>query len=274
MTERDASYLSVLLEPIEVCARYRPKFGQPKREGLSLPEFRTLYGSDPFYAWLGLDTPLMYAAHKAAGGITSVYRQIGIGCERLFRQILLDTLELQDEDVVWSYTITNPDLSPRRLSLDGRIPLDRIPRTADRQRIHDWIIEAATTLEVDPKLVKSLSGAVFEVRQGYKSKDSKRQNADIANAAAAYTQCYLPCVLVLSQQMDTDMLSRYRANRWCVLTGTVATSDATSSTYHFMRDIVGYDIAAFFTRHQTTLRSQISRVLESLLSHEPGVDAQ
>jgi len=29
---------------------------------------------------------------------------------------------------------------------------------------------------------QSLQGGVFEVRQGYKSKDSKRQNADVANA--------------------------------------------------------------------------------------------
>lgn len=27
---------------------------------------------------------MMYAAHKAAGGMTSVYRQIGIECERLY----------------------------------------------------------------------------------------------------------------------------------------------------------------------------------------------
>lgn len=48
----------------------------------------------------------------------------------------------------------------------------------------------------------TLKGAVFEVRQGYKSKDAKRQNADIANAAAAYTQAYLPCVVMLSSQID------------------------------------------------------------------------
>jgi hypothetical protein len=34
-----------------------------------------MYGADPFCSWVGLDSPLMYAAHKAAGGMTSVYRQ-------------------------------------------------------------------------------------------------------------------------------------------------------------------------------------------------------
>ena len=56
-----------------------------------------------------------------------------------------------------------------------------------------------------------IHGTVFEVRQGYKSKDSKRQNADLANAAAAYTQLYLPVLVVMSLQFDTDLRSRYRS---------------------------------------------------------------
>jgi len=37
--------------------------------------------------------------------------------------------------------------------------------------------------------------AVFEVRQGYKSMDSKRQAADIANAAQALTKSRLPVLV-------------------------------------------------------------------------------
>lgn len=70
-----------------------------------MSEFQDLYQNDPFYEWFGLANPLMYAAHKAAGGMTSVYRQIGIGCERLFRAILRDCLDLSAEDVKWSYEI-------------------------------------------------------------------------------------------------------------------------------------------------------------------------
>jgi hypothetical protein len=77
-----------VLDPIRVCARYRPKFGKgAKGDGLAFAQFRTLYQGDPFDSWFGLDNPLMYAAHKAAGGMTSVYREIGIGCEKLFRTI-------------------------------------------------------------------------------------------------------------------------------------------------------------------------------------------
>jgi hypothetical protein len=84
-------YLTTFLMPVRQCKKYRPKFGQGNGgKGLSINEFRILYNSDPFYSWLGLDTDLMYAAHRAAGGMTSVYRQIGIGCERLFRSVLFD----------------------------------------------------------------------------------------------------------------------------------------------------------------------------------------
>lgn len=40
--------------------------------------------------------------------MTSIYRQIGIGCESLFRQILADNLGLSTEDVKWSYEIAAP----------------------------------------------------------------------------------------------------------------------------------------------------------------------
>lgn len=107
--------------------------------------------------------------------------------------------------------------------------------------------------------------AMSEIRQGYKRKDSKRQNADLANAAAAYTQAYLPCVAVLSMQADLDVLARYREHKWTVLTGAVGMSDPLSSTYDFMREVAGYDLAGFFRRNQEILRSETTSILRRLL---------
>ena len=73
---QDTKYRELLLEPIRRCARYKPKLGYKTSEGFDLETFKKLYSDDPFYYWLGLDSSLVYAAHKAAGGITSVYRQI------------------------------------------------------------------------------------------------------------------------------------------------------------------------------------------------------
>lgn len=118
---------------------------------------------------------------------------------------------------------------------------------------------------VDAAVSKTLKGVVFEVRQGYKSKDSKRQNADIASAATAYTQAYLPCAAILSTQIDLDVLARYREHKWSVLTGTVGMSDPLSSTYDFMEEVVGYDLADFFRRNQETLKSEMDAILRRLL---------
>src|SRR5690349_9074554 len=102
ISDRDAAYLEVLLGPVRTCAKYKPMFGKG-RKPTSLDDFVALYGADPLYHWVGLDSDLMYAAHKAAGGMTSVYRQLGVGCERLIRRVLMDSLALDREDLKWSF---------------------------------------------------------------------------------------------------------------------------------------------------------------------------
>lgn len=269
MKQNDAAYLDLVLGPIRVCAKYKPKFGQgAKGDGLTMAQFQSLYQSDPFYSWFGLDNPLMYAAHKAAGGMTSVYRQIGIGCEKLFRTALKDSLGLSETDATWSYSVILQNGKTRTLYLDGRVPLDKISDNKKRARFHAWMKDSAESIGVDPNLFSILSGTVFEVRQGYKSKDSKRQNADIANAATAYTKAYFPCAIILSAQIDNDILLRYRTEKWSVLTGIEGSANPLISTYDFMRDVVGYDLADFFKRNSKTLRTEIDAVLKALLTPE------
>ena len=126
----------------------------------------------------------------------------------------------------------------------------------------------ADHLGIESRVFASLDGTVFEVRQGYKSRDSKRQNADIANAAAAYTKAYLPCAAILSAQIDGDILVRYRIEKWAVITGLTGISDPLASTYDVMREVVGYDLAGFFERNSEPLRAEINAVLQSLLAPE------
>ncbi len=261
----DSRYLEIIVSCVRICAAYKPKFGQGRSSGLTFQAFQDLYQGDPFYSWFGLDNPMMYAAHKAAGGITSVYRQIGIGCEKVFRQALQDALGLNEEDVVWSYETTAPDGKTRKLSLDARVPLDGIANNAAKARFHDWMKQSADAVGVEPRVFDSLTGTVFEVRQGYKSKDSKRQNADIANASTAYIKSYLPCAVILSNQIDDDILRRYRTEKWAIITGVIGRNNPITSTYDFMRDVVQYDLAGFFERNTETLRAEVDKVLRTLL---------
>lgn len=126
----------------------------------------------------------------------------------------------------------------------------------------------AEAIGVDLKVFLMLTGAVFEIGQGYKNKDSKRQNADLANAATAYTKAYLPCAVILSTQVDGDVLVRYRAEKWAVMTGLEGARNRLISTNDFMREVVGYDLAAFFKRNRDKLRAEIDSVLKALPAPE------
>lgn len=263
--QQDRAYLEILIRAIRVCSTYRPKFGHGKKDGYSLNDFQKIYHNDPFYNWMGLDDPLMYAAHKAAGGMTSIYRQIGIGCETLFRNILRDSLQLTDDEVKWSYAVAKAGGKTRTLSLDARIPLDSLRDEKSKKRVQQWIKDAAASLDIESTVLKSIRGIVFEVRQGYKSKDSKRQNADITNAATAYTKGYLPCVAVMSAQIDEDISIRYKTEKWILLTGAKTKSSSIDSVYSFMHDVVGYDLASFFERNRSHLRKEVHQVLQRLL---------
>ena len=186
------------------------------QDEVDLDAFTATYGSDPLYHWVGLDSPLMFAAHKAAGGMTSVYRQLGIGCERLFRQVLRDGFALDAEQVQWSYEVV--DVSddetdeppsgrprrPRRLTLDGRVELSDVADAEARGRMKDWIDGQKGALNI----TADLKGVVFEVRQGYKSADSKRQNGDLSNAMQAYGHGYLPSIVIMSTQINYAVRQR------------------------------------------------------------------
>ena len=261
----EKQYLETFLIPVRKCKDYRPKFGGNSGDGLTLNQFKHLYGSDPFYAWVGLDTDLMYAAHRAAGGMTSVYRQIGIGCERLFRAVLVDTTEYTDpEFATWSYSAKTRSGKSKKLSLDGRLELSEIKNQTVFANVQQWITDYCADLgEVE----EPRKGIVFEVRQGYKSKDSKRQNADIDNATVAWANDYLPVFAVFSSQIDSEIALRYRNNRSGILIGTT-NGNSQASLYVFCDQVLGYDLADFFKRHTDGIKTEIHDVLETLLSAE------
>lgn len=248
-----------------MCRRYKPKFGLGnKEEGLDLARFLSLYGADPFYSWIGLNSDLMYAAHKAAGGMTSVYRQIGRGCENLFRQIVIDSAQYEDPRyALWSYITKTKNDKDKTLSLDARLELARIQNSDVKARVIQWIADYSKSLSVPAPA----NGAVFEVRQGYKSKDSKRQNADIDNIAVAWANGYLPVFAIFSSQIDADLVLRYRNSRGGIIIGTTSGSSQIS-LFVFSREVLGYDLADFFRRNSELIKSEIYSTLEALLSPE------
>ena len=261
---QEERYLLLLTKALNTCAVYKPKFGQGAN-GLTLADFQSLYGSDPFYKWIGLDSPLMYAAHKAAGGMTSIYRQLGIGTQWILNQIMQDHLGLTKEAANWNYQVPSAVAGKARtLALDGRIRTTDIQEAAIQKRVQDWLDGAMNKLLLSPEKRDTIRGAVFEARQGYKSKDSKRQNGDIANAANAYAHSYIPVLLLFSNQLDESLAERYARAQWLILRGTMDGS-ALDSTYVFCRDVIGYDLAGFFDRNSAEIKARLEETLKALL---------
>jgi hypothetical protein len=255
--------LKTFLDPLQVCKRYKPKMGQGnKEEGISLEQFLDLYGADPFYKWCGLDSDRMYAAHKAAGGMTSVYRQLGKGCENLFREIIINATQYSDrKSASWSYVTKTSAGKEKTLSLDGRLKLDDIRNAEIASRVRTWIEQYCKALKAEPPA----HGAVFEVRQGYKSKDSKRQNGDIDNIAVAWAQGYMPVFAIFSAQIDNDLVLRYRNARGGIIVGK-KDGGPTLSLFSFCSDILNFDLATFFDRNSLQIKKEVHETLEALLN--------
>lgn len=259
----EAVYLKKFLDPLKVCKRYKPKMGQGGKEGgVSLEQFLAMYGADAFYAWIGLDSELMYSAHKAAGGMTSVYRQIGKGCENLFREIIIDACGYTDPSFAnWSYTTKTKGGADKKLSLDGRLELAEIKNKETLQNVKKWIADYCKDLDASvPE-----NGVVFEVRQGYKSKDSKRQNGDLDNISTAWAQRYLPVFAIFSGQIDGDLVLRYRNHRCGIVVGNTK-GNSRESLFAFSKEVLGYDMADFFKRNSPKIKKEMHETLKALLS--------
>lgn len=265
MNSRDERYLKTFLSPLQVCADYLPAFGTSGNAGLSLSDFQSLYGSDEFYSWIGLDTPLVYAAHKASGGLTSIYRQIGVGAERLLREIILDEFSLAQEEVEWKYEYQKTKTQKAFHVLDARISVEDLKDAVQAKRVREWLLLARKTAHGDSRT--QLRGAIFEIRQGYKSADSKRQNADLRFGARSYQCGHVPVVAVLSSQVSETVIARYRDAGMLVLTG-VRSPDPTVSTFAFFKKVVGYRLEDFFVRASPRIREVVHTLVKKLLSPE------
>jgi len=260
----DRKYLEMFLEPLYVCADYLPAFGTSGTDGLKLADFQSLYGADEFYSWIGLDSPSVYAAHKASGGLTSIYRQIGIGSERLLREIIKDSLGLEQEQVEWKYEYQKTKKQMAWHYLDARISLKDL-KSDDASRVESWLREAKRKTHGNQHV--KLDGAIFEIRQGYKSADSKRQNADLRFGARSYQFGHIPVVAVLSSQVSETVISRYRDSGMLVLTG-LHSEDPTVSTFAFCKQVVGYGLEDFFMRNSDNIKKVMHSLIEKLLSAE------
>lgn len=71
--------------------------------------------------------------------------------------------------------------------------------------------------------------------------------------------------MLFSTQIDVDVVKRYKERHRVMLIGTTHGS-TTERSYAFCRDVIGYDLAAFFEKNAFRIKESIESVLKSLLS--------
>lgn len=204
---------------------------------------------DAFLGWFGLGDSKVLGLKRQAGLVTSIYRQLGIGCERVLRHLIQSRLDVPADQCTWAWQSDDG----RKYSLDARISSSEIGKR--REEYNRWLAEAARVVGGGP-----YQGSVFEVRQGLKSADSKRATADCVNARAIGNAGYLPVLLIFSTQIQQTLEARYRREGWLVLTGRVGGS-AVENTYTFFREVFGFDVAKLLEDNQANLKKAILEVL-------------
>ena len=70
--------------------------------------------------------------------------------------------------------------------------------------------------------------------------------------------------MVMSAQIDDDIVTRYRQAKWLILQGYLGTSSL-YSTYDFYKDVVGFDLASFMTDNQEQFQQEIHSILDRLM---------
>ncbi len=155
-----------------------------------------------------------------------------------------------------------------RNDIDG-FPVAPKPTNADR---HVTISEALSDLEgITDETVPNQSPYFVATRatsgggQGYKSADSKRQNADLRFGARSYQIGHVTVVAVLSSQVSETVIARYQGAGMLVLTGTPS-PDPTASTFAFFKEVIGYNLDDFFRRSSPVVKSVIHDLIGKLLA--------
>ena len=162
--------------------------------------------------------------------------------------------------------MTGADGKIGRLTLDAHIDINDIRAPAAREAVEKWVRDAGDSLGLDSRKRAALRGAVFEVRQGYKSADAKRQNADMRSALRARDDGYLFVIMLVSSQASQTVIRRYRNASMLVLVGDRTRTTAMDNTFVFCDEVLGYSLPAFFERNTATIRAEVERILQGLLS--------
>lgn len=163
-------------------------------------------------------------AHKyaftALGGrlITSLHRNFGDIIEMSVREIFKVKFDLDGALAQMSLTLKSVEKRSTRTS-DATIPFDALEahERSQIQSLHKHLLNA------NHGDANKLKGISYEIRQCYKSNDSKRRTADIDMADLLLANKQLPVMLIFCSSSSPSIITDYRRlSKWIILEGNEA----------------------------------------------------
>ncbi|NQE53801.1 hypothetical protein C5S29_09425 [ANME-1 cluster archaeon GoMg3.2] len=118
-----------------------------------------------------------------------------------------------DKFTVNKYEVHISGNRTRKLSLDGRIPINNIQNNDAKERISSRISEVSDLLDIDPSISESLKGVVFEERKVFHRfflPGIKNANTNVTTKIIKITKkdCFIAvCVAVFTMLLNSFTLS-------------------------------------------------------------------
>lgn len=221
----------------------------------NVKEQRKEYAKDPLFSRFNLDTQEFVLAKSGGGLVTSIHRKVGDLVEKNVQTIFIHQLGIDGEITYDAPIVVDGDEKTREL--DALLMVDELDDPDDRDRLQQVIDRDGQNTGSNRSLDEfgndgdSWDGIGFEIRHCYQSADSKRAQADIAMANHLRANDIMPVMLILCNDANQDIISRYR-NYMFVYEGT--------DSFDLIERISGFDYAGFLDSREDFIDGKMDDV--------------
>lgn len=211
--------------------------------------------SDALYGLLFRDISEFYVQSVLGGRITtSLHRNFGDIVEMSVREIFKSAFDLDDQLAQSSFTLKSIEKRSTRTT-DVTLPYTALEeKTVGRLRAFHEQLCKRHRRDVEG-LHATCKGVGYEVRQCYKSNDSKRRTADIDMSHLLANKGLAPVMLIFCSSSSASIIQDYnRLSKWLILEGTAA--------FEYVNDVTGFNYRAYLDSKIEKLAPQLRSLFQ------------
>lgn len=222
----------------------------------NVDEERQKHAEDPLFSRFNFDTQEFVIAKAGNGLTTSIHRKLGDLIEEHIQTIFRQQLDI-DGEITYDANIV-VDGEEKTRELDAILWLDDLSGD-NYDRVNEVIQTDGQQTGTDHSLDEYTEGDAswdaigFEIRHCYQSADSKRAQADISMANHLRDNNIMPVMLILCDDANQDVISRYRNYMW-VYEG--------EESFELVERLSGFDYAGFLDDREEFIDGKMDEIFE------------